>query len=119
MPPPSSSSISGFNFQKLFIVQCVRNEDSQESRRTKSRRTKSESRLGIIKVPSLVTRFDQLYYTILLVRKPPCLSPPRVIALKKRITVGPLPVLSSECESGSLVRSHTRSRLHTWQDSRV
>lgn len=50
MPP--SSSISGFNFQKLFIVQCVRNEDSQESR---GRREITEdevtaTRSGIIKV---------------------------------------------------------------------
>lgn len=67
---PLSSSISGFNFQKLFIVQCVRNEDSQESQGAKSRRMEvTAARSGIIKVLSLRRIRDQLYYAILLVRR--------------------------------------------------
>lgn len=67
MPP--SSSISGFNFQKLFIVQCVRNEDSQESRERSEIGGRSHGdAFGDNKSSLPRTGPDQLYYTILLVR---------------------------------------------------
>jgi len=70
-PPPPSSSISGFNFQKLFIVQCVRNEDSQESRARKEIRVSEVAKAGTgafrdnksLSLP-LMAGSDQLYYTI-------------------------------------------------------
>jgi hypothetical protein len=74
MPPPPPlppSSISGFNFQKLFIVQCVRNEDSQESQAGNEIMVSEVAEVGTgafgdnksLPFP-LAAGSDQLYYTI-------------------------------------------------------